>query len=596
MVFALLVFPIVAALGYVVHRRHICSLERELRAHAADEMQSLRSSREEADRKVNEFVALDRARSHVLVTMMSNLRTLLMMLKSPLQAMMQDAGTVHLDDSDVERMMHQANRLQRSLDQVQKVLEMELGSAELTYRRADFVSTIERFVRSLRPLAERHGVTVQFSSNLEELPFIFDQSRIEEAVHSLVERAFADMESGDMLQFLLTKTDSSSDGFGRVVLEITDNGRPMDDRFLKILRSQGDWTAFEKSLADFTALGLALAHRLVVLHGGELEVEGLGKRGTRVRIVLPVRTGRESLSVDGEAKFEESAKENIESTQDDFAASMTGDGFTKPEKRLSPDERQAEEKQTTVLVVDDHPGTRGYLAYALRRHHKVVEATNGREALDLIKEVEPDLVISDIMMPVMDGNELCRSIKSDERLSHIPIFLVTANAVPTLKMEGLESGADDYLVKPFDLEEAVMRINNEIKTRSELRKRYSREVVIKPSDITVTSADEALLNKARIIIEENIEEGDFGVQELAAELGLSPRQLQRRLRDTVDQSPVEFIRSLRLQRAAQLLEGQYGNVSEVAYSVGFTSLSYFAKCFREQFGSSPSEFKSQQAA
>lgn len=588
MVFALLLVPFLAALGYIAHRAHIRAIERNFMARAADQMQSLASSREEADRRADETAALDRARSRVLVAMMSDLRTSLMMLKSPLQARMQLAGSGDLDDNDLERMLHQANRLQRSVDQVQKVLELELGAADLEYRSEDFLTTMERFVTSLRPLAERQGVSVQFSSNLEELSFAFDQDYIEQAVYSLVERAFGDMASGDTLQFLLTAKDSSSDGSGHIVLEITDNGRPIDEHYLKVLRSQGDWSSFETTLADIQSLGLALAHRFVALHGGDLEVDRLGEHGTCVRMVLPKRTGRDTLSLEGKSGSSTPSKEEL-------AALMTGDKLTKPEKAMESEGTQPNEKETTVLVVDDHPGTRGYLAYALRKHHNVLEAVNGQEALTLIKEKAPDLVISDIMMPVMDGNELCRSIKSDENLNHIPIFLVTANAVPTVKMEGLESGADDYLVKPFDLDEAIMRINNEIKSRSEMRKRYSREVVIKPSDITVTSADEVFLNKARNLVEENIEDADFGVKELASEVGLSPRQLQRRLRETVDQSPVEFIRSLRLQRAAQLLEGRYGNVSEVAYSVSFTSRSYFAKCFREQFGSSPSEYKSESA-
>ena len=247
-----------------------------------------------------------------------------------------------------------------------------------------------------------------------------------------------------------------------------------------------------------------------------------------------------------------------------------------------------------MLVVDDNADTRLYLRHALGRYHRVLEAGDGKEALAMVREQRPDLVVSDIMMPVMDGQELCRRIKEDEELNHIPVMLVTANAVPDVKMEGLASGADDYLVKPFDMEEALVRINNMIKTRSQLRERYSREVVIKPSDVAVTSEEEAFVERARTLIEEHIDDSDFGVQELASELGLSSRQLQRRLRETVDQSPVEFMRGLRLQRAAQLLEQQFGNVSEVAYAVGFTSLSYFAKCFRDQYGQSPSEYKASQ--
>lgn len=247
--------------------------------------------------------------------------------------------------------------------------------------------------------------------------------------------------------------------------------------------------------------------------------------------------------------------------------------------------------KTTVLIVDDHASTRAFLRHAVAKYHRVIEAGDAESALELIREHRPDLIMSDIMMPGMDGSELCRTIKSDPELKHIPVFLITANPVRSLRNEGLASGADDYLTKPVDIREAVMRINNEIRSHEELRRRYRREVVIKPSDITVTSEDEAFITRTREVVEEHMGDAQFTVQDLAARMHLSARQLQRRLRETVDQSPVEFMRTLRLQRAAQLLEGRYGNVSEVAYSVGFTSLSYFAKCFREEYGVSPSEFK-----
>ena len=589
----LLLIPVLGALGYLAHRKRLRGLEIELAERADERLKSLIASRDEAERKSGELAAMDRARCSVLRAAMSEMRTPLMMLTSPLQSAMQFQDAAELDRNDVQRMMQQAHRLQRSVDHLENVLGLEIGASRLELRSADFVTVIEQLVMSLRPQAERHGITVQFSSNLAELPFAFDRSRLEQAVRCLVERAFADMRSGDMLQFALSSKESNGGSSGRIVLEITDTGRPIFERYLKVIHGRGEWESFEESVGDSVALGLALAHRFIALHGGELEVERLGAHGTRTRMVLPRRFGVASMRADEPDDDAEAAAPPMTALlpREDAAANEPAEKAAPARSEKSDDEN----RQTTVLVVDDHAGTRGYLAYALRRHHHVLEAANGKEALAIIRESDPDLVISDIMMPVMDGAELCRAVKSDESLNHIPVFLVTANAVPTIRKEGLESGADDYLVKPFDLDEAIMRINNEIKSRSQLRKRFSREVVMKPSDITVTSADEAFLNRAREIVEENIENGNFGVQELAGELGLSPRQLQRRLRDSLDQSPVEFIRLLRLQRAAQLLEGQYGNVSEVAYSVGFTSLSYFAKCFREQFGSTPSEFKAEQA-
>lgn len=586
MIFVLLLLPILVLLGFA-HRAYVRSLERRFHARIADQVQNLVIGREAACRKAEEFEALDRARTRVLVGMMNELRTPLMMIKSPLQRTIHVTGMEDLDDDDVERMIRQANRLQRGVDQIQKVLELELGSTTLEYSRRDFVGTMDRLVSSLKPWADRRGVKVAFQSDRVELPFAFDTARIEEAVHCLVERAFTDVGPGDTLKLLITTQSEASDGFGRVTLEITDDGNPINEGYLSVLRANGDWSSYDSSTVDATALGLALARRYVELHGGELHVDTPGEEGTRARMVLPMRSGDEFMSIDGDTR---PAVHEAPSTR------LAKNPLEESARPTRSDEPRSPDKETTVLVVDDHPETRRYLAYALSKYHNVVEATNGVEALEAVRNFAPDLVLSDVMMPVMDGNEMCRLIKSDDKLSHTPVFLVTANAVSDLRKEGLESGADDYFVKPFDLDEAILRINNEIRTRSELRRRYRREVVMRPSDITVTSADEAFLNRARETVEEHMDDGLFGVQELASELGLSPRQLQRRLRETIDQSPVVFIRTLRLQRAAQLLEAEFGNVSEVAYSVGFTSLSYFAKCFREQFGSSPSEYKSKQAA
>ncbi|MEX1055462.1 MAG: response regulator, partial [Rhodothermales bacterium] len=438
MLFGLLLALLVAALAVVVHIARMRSLERELIGRVAGQIQGFSTSQEEARRTAEEVSSLERSKSRVLVNLMNDLRTPLMMIKSPLQTTMQIAGAPDLDDNDVERMMQQANRLQRGLDQIQRVLELDLGGTALNYQLSDFIDFSEQFVTSLRPLAERHGVTIHFSSDPDALPFAFDTEKIEQVLQSFVERAFTGMSAGDTLQFLLTTRRLSQDGVDRVALEISDNGKPIDEKYLKILRTQGNWGAYENAIVDMTALGLALAHRFVVLHGGEIELDRL-ESGTRVRVFLPIR-------IDSSSKAAQISGDTLPIPAD-LSALLSGDQFSKPEKLVVADQTDAEMK-TTILVVDDHPGTRGYLAYALRKHHKVVEASNGAEALALVKEINPDLVISDIMMPVMDGNELCRAIKSDEKLNHIPIFLVTANAVSTMRKESLESGADDYLTKP----------------------------------------------------------------------------------------------------------------------------------------------------
>lgn len=584
----LLLTASVLVIGFGLHRMRVKALERRIAAGLADRMDALAADKARAESKLDELAALDRSKSRILTDLVNEMRTPLMLITAPLQHRAGLRGALEGEGVDVCNLLEQAGQVRYRIEQLDALLGIELGDARLDASPADFVDVLERRVTALRPLAERHGVALDFETSLDRAWFSFDRQKVEQVLDGLFRRVFEDVSAGDRVRVSATRR-TTPEG-DRLVVEVLDTGRHIAERHRRLLCEGGHWAGTAGDAPDATGLGLSLAHRFVDLHGGEIRVDGEASFGTRVQVILPlVQTGAG-----------EPAGDSLPEAAMDLVPLLKGDAYAPPSlpPAAEADEagEQADAKKTTVLVVDDHPGTRGYLAFALRRHHNVIEAANGEEALALVREHLPDLVVSDIMMPVMDGQALCRAIKADAALNHIPVFLVTANTVADVKREGLESGADDYLVKPFDLEEAIMRINNIIALRSQFRRRYSREVVIKPSDITVSSADEVFLERARQLVEAHMEDGAFGVQELASELGLSPRQLQRRLRDTVDQSPVEFIRTLRLQRAAQLLERQYGNVSEVAYSVGFTSLSYFAKCFREQFGRSPSEFKSEQAA
>jgi DNA-binding response OmpR family regulator len=210
--------------------------------------------------------------------------------------------------------------------------------------------------------------------------------------------------------------------------------------------------------------------------------------------------------------------------------------------------------------------------------------------LDGAFEKMPDLIISDIMMPGMDGMELCRRLKTDERTSHIPIILLTARAGEASKLEGLETGADDYLTKPFHAEELTVRVKNLIEQRAKLRECFSKKISVQPKDIAVTSTDEKFLQRALQIMEDKIGDPEFDVETFSKEMGMSRTQLHRKLKALTDQSPSDFMRIIRLKRAATLLEGQVGNISEVAFLVGFNSLTYFTRTFKQYFGKTPSDY------
>jgi len=222
--------------------------------------------------------------------------------------------------------------------------------------------------------------------------------------------------------------------------------------------------------------------------------------------------------------------------------------------------------------------------------YNVMEAADGLAGLKVATEQLPDLVITDLMMPRMDGVELCQKLKTDERTSHIPVIMLTAKTSVEDRIEGLETGADDYLTKPFNIKELRVRVKNLIKQRQKLRERFRKELLLEPREIAVTSADERFIRQSLEIIENNMSDQDFSVEQLGADLAMSRMQLFRKIKALTDQSPSEYIRTIRLKRAAQLIKSSYGNLAEITYEVGFNSPSYFAKCFRELYGVTPSEF------
>ncbi len=254
------------------------------------------------------------------------------------------------------------------------------------------------------------------------------------------------------------------------------------------------------------------------------------------------------------------------------------------------DEELTDSKYPVVLTVEDHSDIRAHIKEHLEDCCRMIEASDGEMGLSKAIECIPDLVITDLMMPKMDGVELCKKLKTDERTSHIPVIMLTAKAGVEDRIEGLETGADAYVTKPFNIKELRVRVKNLIEQRKKLRERFSKDIKLEPKDIAITSADESFLIRTMEIIENHMEDSEFEVRDFQDEIGMSRMQLFRKIKALTDNTPSEFIRNLRLKRAAQLMEQNYGNIAQITYKVGFNNLSYFAKCFKELFEMSPSEY------
>jgi DNA-binding response OmpR family regulator len=332
-----------------------------------------------------------------------------------------------------------------------------------------------------------------------------------------------------------------------------------------------------------SGLGLALVKELVELHHGTICVQSEIGRGTTFTVRLPL--GRDHLRDDEIVEAPASVEPTMREVEGVAAQKDVG---AAPEVTES---EQPKSDKPIVLVVEDNADVRTYIRGYLVPVYQVTEARDGAEGIEKALEMIPDLIISDVMMPKKDGYEVCRTLKLDEKTSHIPIILLTAKAASENKIEGLDIGADDYLIKPFEPNELLARAKNLIDLRRKLRERFKVSVPLKPGEVAVTSMDDAFLQKVMSTVETRIGDEKFSVEELAKEVCMSRVQLHRKLIALTNQPPGEFIRYIRLHRAMDLLRKNAGTVAEIAYSVGYGDPSHFSTKFREQFGLTPGDVR-----
>jgi CheY-like chemotaxis protein len=338
---------------------------------------------------------------------------------------------------------------------------------------------------------------------------------------------------------------------------------------------------------------------VVSLHHGKINVHSTEGKGTEFVIRLPMGKGhlkpnemveppsvREPAQERGvTAALDTAAEKEVETeatSPGDNHVAITGDGTNG---------EPGEKKENVVLVVEDNADVRTYIREPLEPYYTVVEAVDGEEGIQKAREIIPDLIISDVMMPKTDGYELCRVLKKDIKTSHIPIIILTAKASDTSIVQGLETGADDYITKPFNTKILGTRIKNLIDLRSQLQEKFQRQMMLQPTEISVSSMDQKFLKELQNIIEKNLSDPDFNVEAFSNKLDITRVTLNKKLQALTGQSPTELIRSYRLKRAAQLLKDNFGNITDVAFEVGFSSTAYFTKCFKEKFHRLPSEYQ-----
>jgi len=424
------------------------------------------------------------------------------------------------------------------------------------------------------PLAEQKFISLNFNSAVDKMNMSLDRDKLEKIINNLLSNAFKFTPSGgkvsvDLLAELRTVKIKVSD---------TGTGIPEEyqakifDRFFKV---EDD----SKRNQAGSGIGLALVKELVELHSWNISVESKEGEGTVFTLTIPL-------------------DKTIELEDEKILPSFIKSTDKKPEvfSSLIDDEIKNESEETespgnpVILFVEDSHDVRSYVYDLLKPDYKVLLADRAEEGIKLALENMPDLILSDLMMPGIDGIEFCNKIKSNWQTSHIPFILLTAKVTDESKIEGLETGADDYLTKPFNYEELAARIKNLIEQRKRLREKFSKEINIQPEKLTSNAVDGEFIQRVLNAAEKNLGNNDFDTEHLAQELFVSRRQLHRKLQAITGQGPGEFIRVFRLKKAAQMLIENKLNVTQIAYEVGFESPAQFTRAFKKHFNCLPSDF------
>jgi signal transduction histidine kinase/DNA-binding response OmpR family regulator len=533
---------------------------------------------------------LDQMKSRFFANISHEFRTPLTLILGPLEQMI--SGKLKKDVRDQYKIMRRnANRLLQLINQLLDLSKLEDGKLKLQAQKIEIVALLRGLVQAFESLAVLKNITLKFEPNLDAIELYVDLDKFEKIINNLLSNAFKFTPEGGKVTVSIGHPPQSpleGGSKGGVYILVSNTGPDIPAEYLEKIFDRfyqaEDWEH------EGSGIGLTLTKELVELHHGKIQVESIPGIRTTFSVFLPL--GKEHLESDQivESDYIERDGELREVVPSGERDTELVDG------QLDDKRSKSAEKLPLILIVEDNIDLRRYLADIFKNDAKVVEAVNGEEGFNISIRQIPDLIISDVMMPKMDGFELCKKLKTDERTSHIPVILMTARAAKEDKLEGLETGADDYIAKPFEAEELLVRVSNLIEQRRLLRKRFTGVKGLRPQDIAVNSADQRFLQKALNIIERHLSDPGFGAERFSREMALSRVQLHRKLQALTDQSASEFARTIRLNRAAQLLREKTDNISQIAYEVGFSNPSHFSISFRKQFGLSPREYIKEQSS
>lgn len=520
----------------------------------------------------------NRAKLDFFTNISHEFRTPLTLILGPLQQILSDYNGTNEMYKKLLVIEGSANHLLSLINRLMDFRKLENHQVTLESANGNIVKFAKEIFLSFIEYAKDGGYNYTFESSGDEILVYFDRYKLERVLYNLISNAFRYTPKGGNINIKINHDNNN------LFIAVEDSGVGIAeehiDKIFDLFFEIPMHNNVQKNYNKGTGIGLSIVKNIVKLHKGSIDVVNKKTGGVVFKVMLPL--GREQL-LDSEIISDFKISDDIVQ----YTAQLETSKITEPDDI---EDFVVNTEKQTILIVEDHKILRTFMKNLLKKEYNIIEAENGKIAFEKAVQHVPNLIISDVIMPEMVGTELCSKIKENLKTSHIPVILLTSRSSLVYKFEGLESGADDYISKPFNLIEFKLRVKNLLNSNERLKNKFSSEDNFVPSEITVSSLDEELLKKAFKIVEENISNEQFDIPFFCSKLGVSRTMLFLKIKAWTNCTPKEFIHEIRLKRAAQLLEQNKLNVSEVSYKVGFNNPKYFSRCFQKKYGETPTQF------